>query len=111
MERTDKSRPPFTTTLSAMTVWHWITIAAAVIGVALDQSSLESAVAAQPPIEWSDLAFSFVGGALGMIIVVGFQLLRREEKHGRWMFRFMSPAASFFTASGIGAAGVALYSG
>jgi hypothetical protein len=94
-----------------MSIWHWITVAAVVIGVALGESALESAAAAQPPIEWPALPLSFIGGSIGMAIVVGIQLMRRDEKYGRWAFRLMGPATSFFTASGVGAAGVALYSG
>jgi hypothetical protein len=44
-------------------------------------------------------------------MVLGIQLARRDEKYGRWAFRFMGPVTSFLTASGVGAAGVALYSG
>jgi len=94
-----------------MNIWHWIAVAAAVIGVALGESALESAAAAQPPIEWPALPFSFIGGSIGMAIVVGIQLMRRDEKYGRWAFRFMGPSTSFVIASGVGAAGVALYSG
>lgn len=94
-----------------MNTWHWIAIAAALVGVALGPASLDSAAAAQPPIDWFDLAFSFFGSVLGMIVVVGIQLLRREEKYGRWAFRVMAPITAFVTATGVGAIGVALYSG
>ena len=94
-----------------MNTWHWIAIAAALVGLALGPDSLDSATAAQPPIKWFDLAFSFVGSVLGMIVVVGFQLLRRDEKYGRWAFRAMGPITAFVTASGVSAIGVALYSG
>jgi len=55
---------------------------------------------------------SLIGGsAFGMLVAVGFQVRRRKETYGRWAFRFMGPGSTYFTASGIGAAGVALYSG
>jgi len=93
-----------------MNTWHWIAIVAALVGLALGPGSLDSAAAAQPPIRWDDLPFSFVGSVLGMIAVVGFQLLRRDEKYGRWAFRAMGPITAFVTASGVSAIGVALYS-
>jgi hypothetical protein len=57
------------------------------------------------------LAFIFIGSTIGVIFVVGFQLLRKDEKYGRWTFRFMTPITIFVAASGVGALAVALYSG
>lgn len=94
-----------------MDIWCLIAVVAAVVGLALGQSSLESAAAAQPPLGWGDLAFIFIGSTIGMILVVGFQLLRKDQKYGRWALRFMTPISIFIAASGVGALAVALYSG
>ena len=94
-----------------MTRWRWIAVGAAVIGLASGNGSLESAAAAQPPLGWGDLAFTFIGSIIGMILVVGFQLMRKDEKYGRWAFRLVTPIAIFVAGSGLGALGVALYSG
>jgi predicted membrane channel-forming protein YqfA (hemolysin III family) len=94
-----------------MNMWRWIAVGAAVVGLASGQGSLESAAAAQPPLGWGHLAFVFIGSIIGMILVVGFQLMRKDEKYGRWAFRFMTPITIFIAGSGLGALGVALYSG
>ena len=94
-----------------MNIWRWIAVGAALIGLASGQGSLQSAAAAQPQLAWGDLGFAFICSAIGMILVVGFQLLRKDEKYGRWALRFMTPITIFIAASGVGALVVALYSG
>jgi len=94
-----------------MSTWHWIVVASGILGLVGGYGTLESVAAAEPPIRWWDLPFSFFASVFGMVMVVGFQLLRRDEKYGRWAFRFMIPITSWTAASGIGAALVAQYTG
>jgi hypothetical protein len=93
-----------------MNIWRWLAVGAAVVGLALGKASLESAAAAQPPLSWGDLALIFFGSIIGIILVVGFQMMRKDEKYGRWALRFMTPISIFVAGSGVGALGFALYS-
>lgn len=86
-----------------MRFWPVALLAAVVIGFLCSQSALSSVLAAQPPITWDDLPFVFFGCLVGIVFVVGMQLLRQEAKFSRWALRFFIPTAMWWTASGVGA--------
>src|SRR5258708_5720290 len=94
-----------------MDIRRGIAVAAAVVGLASGQRSLQSAAASQPPLAWNDLAFVFIGSTISMTFVVGFQLLRKDPKYGLWALRFITPITIFIAASGVGALAVGLHSG
>ena len=86
-----------------MKPWHWIVIGVVIAGMFSGPGALEAGAAAQPPIEWSDIPFVFVGGALGMLFVIGIQLFRREPKPSKWALWLLGPASLYFVASGLSA--------
>ena len=86
-----------------MKLWHWIIAVVMIAGVFSGSGALEAGVAAQPPIEWSDIPFVFVGGALGVVFVIGIQLFRRESKFSKWALWLMGPASLYFFVSGLSA--------
>ena len=63
-----------------MKLWHWIIVGVMIAGLFSGPGALEAGAAAQPPIEWSDIPFVFVGSVFGMLFVIGIQLFRREPK-------------------------------
>ena len=86
-----------------MKLWHWIVIGVVIAGLFSGPGALEAGAAAQPPIEWSDIPFVFVGGALGMLFVIGIQLFRREPKFSKWALWLLGPASLYFFVSGLSA--------
>lgn len=86
-----------------MKLWHWAVIGVVIAGLFSGPGALEAGAAAQPPIKWSDIPFVFVGGVLGMIFVIGIQLLRREPKRSKWALWLLGPASLYFVASGLSA--------
>jgi uncharacterized membrane protein YeaQ/YmgE (transglycosylase-associated protein family) len=92
-----------------MDTWRWVAVAAVVAGLASGPASLDSAAAAEPPLDWNAVLFAFVGSTIGMIFVVGIQVMRREDKYARWAFRFMGLVAAYIAASGMSALAFALY--
>jgi hypothetical protein len=93
-----------------MNTWRWVIVAAVVGGLASGQGSLDSAAAAEPPLGWNAVLFAFIASVAGMSFVVGVQVMRRDEKYGRWAFRFMVPVAAYIVASGVSALALAIYS-
>ena len=86
-----------------MKLWHWIIVGVMIAGLFSGPGALEAGAAAQPPIEWSDIPFVFVGSVFGMLFVIGIQLFRREPKPSKWALWFLGPASLYFVASGLSA--------
>ena len=84
-----------------MKLWHWIVLGVVIAGLFSGHGVLEAGAAAQPPIGWSDIPFVFVGGVLGMIFVIGIQLLRREPRPSKWTLWLLGPASLYFAVSGL----------
>jgi len=83
---------------------HWAIAGALIVGILSGPSALEQGAAAQPPIAWRDIPFSFLGGAVGMLFVIGIQLVRRNPKPSQWALYFLGPVSVWLTASGLSAA-------
>lgn len=94
-----------------MKSWHWIIALIILAGVFSGPAALEAATAAQPPIEWSDIPFVFVGSAFGMLFVIGIQLFRRKSKFSKRALQLLSPASLYFFVSGVSAAFLAVSGG
>lgn len=86
-----------------MKLWHWIIVGDVIAGLLSGPGALEVGATAQPPIEWSDIPFVFVGSAIGILFVIGIQLFRREPKHSKWTLWVLGPASIYFVASGFSA--------
>lgn len=86
-----------------MNIPRLVVIGALVVGALSGPSVLTATAAAQPPIEWPDIPFVFVGCLIGILFVVGFQLLRKDPSHSRWALRLFFPIAVWAAAAGISA--------
>ena len=86
-----------------MKIWHWIIVGVVIAGLFSGPGALEAGAAAAPPIEWPDIPFVFVGGAFGMLFVIGIQLLRREPRPSKWALWLLGPASLYFVVSGLSA--------
>ena len=78
-----------------------------IFGILSGESALQSAHASKPPIGWPDLPFIFGGTAIGMLFVIGLQILRSNPKYAQWAILFMSSASAYFLASGLSAVVIA----
>ena len=72
-----------------------INIAAFVLGGISGSSALQTAQAADPPISWGDIPFTFFGSVFGVVFVLGIQILRRDSKWAHWGIRIFLPIALF----------------
>jgi len=86
-----------------------INIVAIAAGLILGPSSLSSAKAAQPPLTWESILFALVGSIVAGIIVIGFQIIRKNKKYGYTALRFFEPIAIFVLCSGITAFGYSVF--
>ena len=84
---------------------------AVVAGLASGSGALESAEAAVPPIQWSDIAFVFVGSIVAVALVVGMQIAMKKEKPARYFSWFFGVAGIYSAVSGLSAFGIAAHRG
>ena len=94
-----------------MKLWYWIIVSVIIAGLFSGPGALEAGAAAQPPISWSDIPFSFVVSTFGMLLPIGIQLLRREPKPSLWALRFLGLVSLWFATSGLSAVVLAIYRG
>jgi hypothetical protein len=83
----------------------------AILGLISGPSALHSAQMAQPPLEWSDLAVIFAGCAIGIFLVLGFQVLMRQFRGLRWGWWIFGANAAFFLGAGVSALAVGIGTG
>ena len=81
---------------------------ALVLGFVSGPSSLESAALSEPPLQWSDLAFVFVGCAFALLLVLGFQGTVGNPKALRWGWSFFGLGSIYALGAGISALAVSL---
>jgi len=82
----------------------WVlSIAATVFGLISGESALMAAQRANPPIDWNTIQYIFIGSVLGMIFVIGIQLLRRDPKYANFAITAMLPVSLYFLSSGVSA--------
>jgi hypothetical protein len=88
--------------------WRYLLLAIALLaGFASGPSSLESAAASRPPIDWGSLVFLFLGSLVALPVLLGFQALLGKAKALRWGWSLFLFCAVYFTASGFAALVVA----
>jgi len=87
-----------------MNIRNLLIAVALVAGFVSGPSSLESAALSQPPLEWRDLAFVFIGCAVALFLVLGFQALLGNNKALRWGWSFFAFATIYLSATGASAA-------
>ena len=86
-----------------------INIAVFILGCVFGPSALQTAQIANPPINWEDIPFIFIGSAFGVIFVLGIQVLRRESKWAHWGIRICTPIALFVLGAGAAAVTIASF--
>ena len=62
---------------------------------------LTSIAGADPPIDWPDLPFAFAASLIGVLFVVGLQLMRRDPAYSRWALRLFGLIAVWAAAAGV----------
>ena len=77
-------------------------------GLASGPWSLDSATLSQPPLRWHDLVFAFVWCVLALLLVLGFQVLLRNDKALRQAWAFFALIAVYLVASGASAAAISM---
>ena len=70
---------------------------------------LKSAALSQPPLQWADLSITFVGCIIGLLLVLGFQVVIGNIKTAFYGWRFFVFCGLFFLAVGISALTTALF--
>jgi len=93
-----------------MNVRSVLVVVAVAVGLALGPSALSSAAAAQPPIQWNDLAFIFVASAIGLFVVLAFQVLLRNYKAFTYGWSAFALIAINVVATGISALAFSVFS-
>ena len=89
----------------------WLNVGALVLGLLANPLALGAANSSSPPIDWLAIPFVFIGGALGILFVLGIQILRSDPKYGRLGVRVFEPLSVLMLGSGIGALGMSGVSG
>jgi len=84
-----------------------LSIVAVISGLMLGPWALQSSQAASPPFSWSDIPFVFVGSAIGVLFVVGFQVLMGKQGPARVASWFFGIIGIHVASSGVSAAVVA----
>ena len=88
-----------------------INIGVFILGCVSGSGALQTAQAANPPINWEGIPFIFFGSAFGVVFVLGIQVLRRESKWAHWGIRIFIPIALFVLGSGAAAVTIAPFAG
>lgn len=63
--------------------------------------SLQSAAQSQPPLSWDALLFVFIGCAVGLVLVIGFQMVIGNYKAGRMAVRLFRGIGIYFLGAGV----------
>ncbi len=86
-----------------MNISRLVGIGALIVGALSGPSVLTAAAAARSPIDWPDIPLVFAGCLIGVLLVVGFQLTRKDPSHSRWVLRLFFPIAVWAAAAGVSA--------
>jgi hypothetical protein len=81
-----------------------IVLAAAIGGLASGPFSLHATSASQPSHVWEDIPLVFIGCALGLFMVIGFQALLRNFRAARFASLAFGAIGVYFLAAGVAAA-------
>ncbi len=92
-----------------MNIQRTLLIVAVVGGLLSGPWYLKSAALSKPPLQWTDLSFIFVGCIIGLLLVLGFQVLIGNIKAAFYGWRFFVLCGLFFLAVGISAFVTALF--
>ena len=84
---------------------------AVIAGLVVGPWALEAAQAARPPIDWSDIPFVFVGSAVGVLFVVGLQVLMGKQGPARFASWFFGIIGMHVASSGVSAVVIAAFRG
>jgi len=77
-----------------------LSIAAVILGLVSGNSALVAAQSAKPPLDWGAVQFSFIGCVLGMIFVIGIQILRSNPKYANFAITGMLAVSLYILSSG-----------
>lgn len=71
--------------------------------------SLESAAHSQPPVQWTDIPFTLFGCLVGLLFVLGFQVVIGNLKTAYYGWQFFVLCGLFFLATGVSVIATALF--
>ncbi|WP_374035751.1 hypothetical protein ACES2I_08700 [Bdellovibrio bacteriovorus] len=91
--------------------WKAIAAAAGLLGVLFGEVALKSAHDAKPPLTWEAIGFIAVFGVIGMIFVLGIQVISKNFKGAYWGWMFFALNAVYMTSTGVSAAAISLTRG
>ncbi|SCZ52268.1 hypothetical protein SAMN03097708_00712 [Thiohalomonas denitrificans] len=74
-----------------------------VLGLVGGPSALESARSAVPPIDWNAIPFALIGAIVGMLLVLGMQIARRNPKPARVAIQAFEGISSGVLGAGLSA--------
>ncbi len=80
-----------------------VIISAVALGLLSGSSALTPAEAAQRPIDWNDILFLLMGSVIGMLFVLGVQIVRRNPKPALIMIRIFEPISAYVLGAGLSA--------
>jgi hypothetical protein len=80
-----------------------LSVIAVIAGLLSGPWALESAEAAQPAITWGVIPFAFIGSAIGVFLVVVFQVLIGKQGPARFASWFFGLVGIYTATSGVSA--------
>lgn len=84
-----------------MKLRHWVLFVALIVGLLSGPSAMDAAASAAPLIDWSTIPIAFGGAFLGMLFVIGIQLVRRDPSSGRWALLILGVLSVFLIGTGV----------
>ena len=88
-----------------------IYILALIAGMLLGPSSLISAKAASPPIDWASIPFVVTGSIIAVVFIIGIQIIRKDPKYSRVALKIFKSLSVVLLGSGLGALATSVYKG
>lgn len=93
-----------------MNLQRILLLASVILGIISGPWALESASLSQPPIQWADIPFILFGCIVGLLFLLGFQVLIGNLKAAYFFWQFFALLGYFFLATGFSAFSTALFS-
>jgi hypothetical protein len=91
-----------------MSIFRVLLAIAALVGLASGPWALDTAAASNPTLRWQDISVIFVGCAVSLPLILGFQAALGNDKAIRVGWHLFLLGAVNFLATGVSAAAVAL---
>ena len=84
-----------------MQLKHWVVLVTLIAGLLSGPSAMDAVASATPPIVWSTIPIVFFGAFVGLLFVVGLQLIRHDSSSSRWVLLLLGALSLVLVGSGI----------